>query len=169
MAETMATHMAYDAASLKEQGRLGAVFQSGIHVLERRRLGGLSREGVDVPEPWMGVLDVLRMVEGHRPEPPERQPLGVHGLDALVAAVPDEALGVLQALRSGFVEARRYFTWKEIPVVLLVDGAVDDPSDGTGLYLAAGERRIPLAPFLGTRFQPARPKVAGWWWAPQIG
>ena len=141
----------------------------GIHVIERRLLGTLSREGVEVPEPWMGVLDVLRMVEGHFPEPPERRPLGVHGLDALLAAAPGEAQGVLQALRLGFVDARRYFTWKEIPVVLLVDGIIDDPRDGTGLHLVRDDRRIALAPFLGTRLEPARKVAAGWWSAPQIG
>ena len=141
----------------------------GIHVIERRRLGPLARDGIEVPEPWMGVLDVLRMAEGHVPEPPEGRPLGVHGLDALLAASPGDAYGVLQALRLGFVDARRYFAWKQIPVVLIFDNAVEDPRDGTGLHLARGDRRLALAPFLGTRLEPARAGATRWWHAPQIG
>jgi hypothetical protein len=145
------------------------MLQSGLHVIERRRLNTIARDGVDLPEPWMGVLDVLRMIDGHLAEPPEHRPLGVHGLDALVAAAPGDAHGVLSALRLGFVEGRRYFAWKEIPVVLLVDGGIDDPRDGTGLHLTVEGRRVSLAPFLGTRFQPPRPSANGWWWSPQIG
>lgn len=145
------------------------MIQQGIHVIERRRSNALAREGIDVPEPWMGILDVLRMVEGHLPEPAEKRPLGVYGLDALVAASPGDALGVLKALRLGFVEARRYFAWKEIPVALVVEGTIEDPRDGSGLHLLVEGRRVPLAPFVGTRLQPARPNVSGWWWAPQIG
>lgn len=143
--------------------------QLGMHVIERARLAKLAAHGVDLAEPWMGILDVLRMVEGHLPEPPEGRPLVLTGLDALVRAVPGEATAVLQAIRTGLVEARRYFTWKQMPVVLLLDSSVDDPADGGGLILAHGPRRWPLAPLLGTRLSAARPDVAGWWWAPQIG
>lgn len=145
------------------------MMQAGMHVVERARLSILADQGVEVPEPWMGVLDALRMVEGHLPEPPEGLPLGLVGLDALVLAVPGEATAVLQAIRTGLVEARRYFVWKQIPVVLLLDGRIEDPADGGGLLLWHGARRWPLAPLLGTRFSAARPDVSGWWWAPQIG
>jgi hypothetical protein len=141
----------------------------GLHVVERARLPSLAAAGLDVPEPWMGLLDALRMVEGHNPEPPEKRVLGLVGLDALLRAVPGEGTTVLQAVRNGLVEARRYFSWKEIPVVLLVEGRIDDPADGSGLALLHGPRRWPLAPLLGTRLSPARPDTAGWWWAPQIG
>ncbi len=141
----------------------------GVHLAERARLGHLGPSGLVVPEPWMGILDCLRMVEGHLPEPEPGRPLGLVGLDALLMAVGDESTPLLKALRTGLVQARRYFDWKKIPVALLVDGTVDDPADGTGLVLTRGERRWPLAPLLGTRLEPALSKTNGWWWAPQIG
>jgi hypothetical protein len=49
--------------------------QLGINLSERRQLAGLARERVEVPEPWMSVLDA----EGRLPEPPERRPLGFMG------------------------------------------------------------------------------------------
>jgi hypothetical protein len=167
---------------------MGAM-QPGLHIVERARLASLAAAGVDVPEPYMGVLDVLRMVEGHLPEPPAGQALGVVGLDALLRAVAGSAvispgdlgaqLGgdpsrLLQGLRTGFVEARRYFAWKAIPLVFLVDGTIDDPADDTGLHLNGAASsgpapRWPLAPLLGTRLTPARAGLSGWWWAPQIG
>jgi hypothetical protein len=143
--------------------------QVGVHLVERTRLPTLAAHGVDVPEPWMGVLDALRMVAGHLPEPPEARPLGLVGLDALLSAAPGDAGTVLRAVRSGLVEARRYFTWKQIPLVLLVEGKIDDPADGTGLGLTLGPRRWALAPLLGVRLAPARPDANGWWWTPQIG
>jgi hypothetical protein len=143
--------------------------QLGIHVVERSRLPVLAAAGVDVPEPWTGVLDVLRAVSGHLPEPTEGRALGLVGLDALLAAVPGDGATVLRAVRGGLVEARRYFSWKQIPVVLLVEGKIDDPADGTGLGLTHGGRRWSLAPLLGVRLTPARPDAAGWWWTSQIG
>jgi hypothetical protein len=143
--------------------------QAGLHVVERGRLASLAAAGVDVPEPFMGILDALRMVEGHLPEPPAGQPLGLVGLDALLRAVPGDPTRMLQGMRAGLVEARRYFAWKAIPVVILVEGRIDDLADDTGLYLCSAERRWPLAPLLGTRLTPARPDAGGWWWAPQIG
>jgi hypothetical protein len=140
----------------------------GVHLIERGKLPLLSAVGVDVPPPWMGILDVLRMVEGHLPEPPEKQPLGIVGVEAIVRTAPD-ATKVLQALRAGLLEARRYFGWKEIPLVFLPDARVDDASDGNGLVLELGARRCSLAPLLGTRLTPVREKSDGWWWAPQIG
>ena len=143
--------------------------QAGVHVVERARLAPLAAAGALVPEPFMGVLDVLRMVEGHLPEPPGGQPLGVVGLDALLKAAAGDPTRLLQGMRAGFVEARRYFAWKAIPVVMLVEGRIDDPGDDTGLYLCSAERRWSLAPLLGTRLTPARAGSAGWWWASQIG
>jgi hypothetical protein len=141
----------------------------GIHVVERARLSTLSAAGVHVPEPWMGVLDALRMVEGHLPEPSDGQALGLVGLDALLEAAGADSGPVQRTLRTGFAGARSYFTWKRIPLVLLLDGRVDDARDGSGLVLVHGEHRRPLAPLLGTRLTPARDHVRGWWWAPQIG
>jgi hypothetical protein len=146
-----------------------ATMQPGLHVVERARLAPLAALGVDVPEPFMGILDVLRMSEGHLPEPPAGRPLGVVGLDAMLAATPGDPTRLLQAMRAGLVEARRYFAWKAIPVVMLVDGEVDNPADDTGLHLRLGARRCALAPLLGTRLSTARADARGWWWASQIG
>jgi hypothetical protein len=143
--------------------------KQGLHVIELGRLPRLAAAGADVPAPWMGVLDVLRMVEGHLPEPVERRPLGIVGVEALLRAAPEDATSVLQGVRAGLLEARRYFTWKEIPIVVLIDATVDDPSDGSGLYVVSGERRWPLGPLLGTRLAPVTSKNDGWWWAPQVG
>lgn len=132
-------------------------------------MSSLAAAGVDVPEPWMGILDVLRMVEGHLPEPTEGRPLGVVGLEALLRAVPGDGTTVLQAVRRGMSEARRYFTWKEIPVVLILEGHIENPPEGSGLQLTRSERHWSLAPLLGTGFSSARPDTSGWWWAPQIG
>ncbi len=141
----------------------------GIHVVERARLSALAAAGVNVPEPWMGILDALRMVDGHLPEPPEGQALGLVGLGALLDAAGTGSGAVQRSLRTGFAGARSYFTWKRIPLVLLVDGNVDDARDGAGLALIHGGHCWPLAPLLGTRLTPARDNVQGWWWAPQIG
>lgn len=143
--------------------------QLGVHVVERPRLPALAAVGVDLPEPWTGVLDALRTVAGQLPEPPEGRPLSLVGLDALLSAVPGDGATVLRAVRGGLVEARRYFAWKQIPVVLLVEGRVDDPADGTGLGLSHGGRRWSLSPLLGVRLTPARLDAAGWWWTHQIG
>jgi hypothetical protein len=143
----------------------------GLHVVERARLAPLAAAGLDVPGPHMGVLDALRMVEGHLPEPPPERPLGVVGLDALIRASPADATRLLQGLRTGFVEARAYLQWKKIPLVFVLDNPVDDPKDGTGLVLLLGERRQSLAPLFGVRLSPnpAAAPSGGWWSAPQIG
>lgn len=141
----------------------------GIHVAERARLSHLGPKGLVVPEPWMGILDCLRMIDGHLPEPRANQPLGIVGLDALLCGMTGDSTSLLQTLRKGLVHARRYFNWKEIPVVLLVDGRIADAEDDTGLALERGARRWALAPMLGTHMHPVLANTHGWWWAPQIG
>lgn len=143
--------------------------KQGLHVIELSRLPNLASAGANVPEPWMGVLDVLRMVEGHLPEPDERRPLGIVGVDAILRAAPDDATSVLQGIRAGLLEARRYFAWREIPIVVLIDSQIDDPADGSGLHVVSGQRRWPLGPLLGTRLTAVATKSDGWWWAPQLG
>lgn len=143
--------------------------KQGYHIVESSRIASLASAGLTVPEPWFGLLDLLRMVEGHLPEPESARPLGVIGLDGLLQAVSGDVTNVLQALRVGLVESRRYFAWKQIPVVLLVRGALEDRHDGSGLRLSHGAGGWPLAPMLGTHFEPIRPDLTGWYWAPQIG
>lgn len=148
---------------------MNETMKQGLHVIELARLPHLAASGANVPEPWMGMLDVLRMVEGHLPEPAEKQPLGIVGVEALLRAAPDDATPVLQGIRAGLIEARRYFAWKEIPLVILIDARIDDPADGSGLYVVSGERRWPLGPLLGTRLSTVANNRDGWWWAPQLG
>lgn len=145
------------------------ILQLGIHLMERRRPATVIRESIDILEPRMGVLDVLRMVEGHLPEPPERRSVGVHGLDVLLFVASEGVHDVRQVLPAGFAEARRHFSCKEVPVVPLVDGTVKDPCDGTRLHLARDDRRVALAPSLGSRLKPAQRSASGWWWAHKIG
>jgi hypothetical protein len=142
--------------------------QRGVHLVERARLPSLAAHGVSVPEPWMGLLDVLRMVEGHYPEPPEAKPLGLVGLDALLRATPGDGAGVMLAIRGGLADARSYFAWKQIPLVILVDGQIEDLGEGVGQRLVGGERRWSLTPLLGSGLTPGRPGVLGWWWASQL-
>lgn len=143
--------------------------QQGYHVVESHRIASLAAAGLTVPQPWVGILDLLRMVEGHLPEPAPARPLGVVGLDALLRAVVGDVTNVLQALRAGLVESQRYFVWKQIPVVVLVRGTLEDRHEGSGLRLNHSAGTWPLAPMLGTHFAPVRPDVEGWYWAPQIG
>lgn len=82
------------------------------------------------------------------------------------ATAPESGLA---ARKIEALESRRYFASQRIPVVVLVEGRIEDRADGTGLHLSHGDRTWSLAPMLGTRFSPARPGTAGWWWAPQVG
>ena len=143
--------------------------RQGIHLVQRDALGSIEAHGVVLPRPWTGLLDGLRVVEGHLPEPPEDRPFVLGGLTTLLRAGPEDATTLLQVVRQGLVDGRQYFSWKRIPVVLVVAGSVVDREDGQGLQIEAGGRCWPLAPLLGTRLKPAHPQTTGWWWAPQIG
>jgi hypothetical protein len=140
--------------------------QLGIHLIERGALAALATKGVEVPEPWIGVIDLARTIEGLLPEPVSRRPLGVVGLDRLLEAAGDEAPAVMSLLRRSFHDGRSYFEWSRIPLVVLVAGRLGPHHDG-GPELTLGAKRWPLAPIVGKRLEP----VAGddrWWWAPQI-
>lgn len=141
----------------------------GQHIVEQRRVPELARAGLDLPEARCGLLDALRMLEGHLPPPAEGQPLVVLGLDALLAAAPADPGPVLRVLRDALVEGRSWLNWKRIPVVLLVSGALEDRQDDAGLLLRTDGRAVSLAPLLGTRLQPARAGQPGWFWSPQLG
>lgn len=143
--------------------------QQGIHVVERHRLAALAREGLDVPQPWHGILDGLRMTQGLASEPPERRPLTLTGLDALLLVIEDDATHVLRSIRDPLMAARRYFTWKQIPLVLLLEGEIEDRRDGSGLHLRLRGHRWSLGPLLGTKLEPAFPHITGWWWASHFG
>lgn len=142
--------------------------REGLHVIQRDSLGALEPQGVRLPRPWTGLLDGLRTLEGHLAEPPEGEPFVLTGLTTLLRAGPEEATPVLQMVRQGLVDGRQYFSWKRIPVVLVLDGTVLDREDGQGLELEAGGRTWALAPLLGTRMKRAHPRATGWWWSPQI-
>ena len=135
--------------------------QQGIHLIERRALGGLK-----VPEPFLGVLDVVRTIEGRLPEPASDQPLGVIGLDRLLEVTGDEAPAVMSHLRRSFHEGRSYFEWSRIPLVLLVEGELG-PHHLGGPELHRGSAHWPLAPLVGKRLEPVDGNER-WWWSPQI-
>ncbi len=161
--------------------------QLGIHVVRRAALPELAGRGVIVPEPWLGILDLARTIEGLGPEPASDQALGVVGLDALLAAVgrgdgaEDQIAAVLQALRGHLREARRYFEWRHIPLCFLVDGRLlATVVDDRGPELEVGDRRHSLTalfgqglrPMLETQSDKQSGKQSGkidWWWTPQPG
>lgn len=109
------------------------------------------------------------MIQGLTPEPPEHTPLGLTGLDALLLAAGDDTTTILRSIRDRLLAARRYFAWKQIPLVFLLEGEIDDPRDGTGLYLELRDRRWSLGPLLGTKLEPHTPDTTGWWWASHFG
>lgn len=142
--------------------------QLGLHLLEASRLPALEAAGVELPAERMGLLDALRMLEGHEPAPPAGRPLVLDGLDALLASAPADPGPLLRALRDALLEGRAWFAWKRVPVVLLLRGSLEDPQNEHGLTLALDGRRVPLAPLVGTRLALARPGFAGWYWSPQL-
>lgn len=140
----------------------------GLHLVRGEALG---EAGLRVPEPWIGVLDLCRMVEGHLPEPPERTPLGVCGLSELCRAAGPEALhGALAVVRGAVHDGRSYFDWKKIPLVFVLRGASleHDPEAG-GVVLGVAGGRFSLVPLFGRGLSPARPGQSDWWWSPQLG
>lgn len=144
--------------------------KEGLHVIAQTSLADAQRAGADMPAPVWGILDLLRMLEGHDvPEPKRDQPLPVAGVDALIRARPQDPAPLLRAIRGEMVAGRQYLLHRRVPLVLLFEGELSDPKDDTGLYLNLDGRTHPLRPLLGTRLTPAHPNVRGWWWAPQIG
>jgi|GEM_PF-4720254 len=141
--------------------------QPGMHLIERRNLAGLERHGVSLPRPWTGLLDALRAVEGLEPEPHPDQPFVLVGLTDLLRQAPGASDTLLRVVRGTLGEGRAYFSWKKLPVVLVVDGRVNDPGDDSGLWLELDDARWSLAPLLGTRLRAAQPGATGWWWSPQ--
>jgi len=143
--------------------------REGLHVVQRDSVGALQPHGIVLPRPWTGLLDGLRTLEGHLVEPPDEQPFVLHGLTALLGVAPEDPTTLLQVVRQNLVGGRQYFSWKRIPVVLVLDGTLVDREDGHGLELVLGQRSWALAPLLGTRIKRAHPQITGWWWSPQIG
>lgn len=141
----------------------------GLHIVDTRFMASHDEHGLELPEPWLGVLDLLRMIEGHAPEPVPHRVLVVVGLEALVRAVGAQPVRPLQVVREGLVSARGYFMSKSIPLVFLSEAKLTDPRDGTGVRMVTDGREIALAPCFGTRLEPLNPEVAGWWWSAQIG
>ena len=97
----------------------------GVHVIRRHALKQLAAREVHVPEPWIGIVDYLRMLEGHSAEPPSQQALGVVGLDTLLEAVGGDADDVLRLIRGRTYEALRYFERSGISLCILVEAAVE--------------------------------------------
>ena len=136
----------------------------GLHVISRRALllPTLLRESTS-----MGVLDVLRMIEGFLPEPPPGLPLRVLGTEALIDAADDRA-AVLHAIRSSLVAARGYFGWSRIPIIFEFDGRLE--ASPSGLELVRPFRRVSLTPLVGTRVEPVGDSPdTEWWHSDQLG
>jgi len=114
------------------------------------------------------MLDAVRAVEGLDREPAPDRPLVLTGLATLLCEAHGDGSELMRVVRSSLGEGRAYFSWKNIPLVFVVGGHLEDPGDGSGLVLEADERRWSLAPLLGTSWNPAHPNAAGWWWSPQL-
>lgn len=143
--------------------------QEGLHVAEKQAFSTLSARGLVLPGRMLGVLDVCRMIEGQLPEPPPRQPLGIVGLEALLLADVKQARTVLLPVRRALLEGKRYFHWKQIPLVFVVDGTLEGTPGLTGLQLRLGEQTIGLSFLLGSQLKPTLPDSKAWWWSPQVG
>ena len=142
----------------------------GVHVIERARLPEFKPRGLDVPEPWLGIIDLLRTIEGHLAEPVEKRPLGILGFDALLAAGRQQEETLTPSLRTLLYAGKHYFEWKEIPLVFLVDAKIGGEHDADGAYLElGGAPPLALAPLFGRGLQPMHEDMTGWWWAAQLG
>lgn len=140
-------------------------FQLGLHVVQRSALGKLAKRGLELGEP-MGVIELLRALEGLASPPAPGVPLTVVGLDVLVTAVGDEANALLRMVRTRLREARRYFDQNRIPLVLLIDGLVES-SVAEGPTLQADGRGHALSALSGGALTPMA-GVDGWWHVGQV-
>ncbi len=143
------------------------MMQLGIHLIERTALEDLRAKEVEVPQPWVGMLDLARIIEGLLPEPEADRPLVAVGLEAVLEAVGDEAPATLSRLRRSLHEGRAYFEWSRIPLVMVVSGRLEAHPDG-GPGLTRDGKSWPLAPLVGKRLEPVGGD-ARWWWSPQLG
>lgn len=143
--------------------------QNGVHIIRRSRLDQLAERGADVPGPWVGVLDLARMVEGHIDEPEPRRPLGIVGLEALLRASDEHADDIMRIIRRQLHAGKHYFEWKKIPLVFLVDGELAGRHDAKGVMLEYGHDVWDLGPMLGKGMKAKIDDEPGWWWAPQVG
>ena len=143
--------------------------QNGVHIIQRTHLKRLAERGADVPRPWVSILDLARMVEGHINEPAPKQALGIVGLEALLFAGDEDADNIMRTLRRELHAGKHYFEWKKIPLVFLVDGVLADHHEGNGIVLEYGKNEWELAPMLGKGLKAKFDDETGWWWAPQVG
>jgi len=138
-------------------------------MIRRSALERLRGKGVELPGPWVGLLDLGRMVEGLMEEPQPKQPLSVVGLDELLRVDAERVDGLMRRVRQSIHDGKGYFAWKEIPLVLLVHGRLEGlPGDEEGLKLHVGGEQVPLTPLVGRGLKPVGDDDA-WWWAPQPG
>lgn len=142
--------------------------QLGLHLIVRKDLGRLAEQGAEVSAPYLGVVDLVRAVEGNLPEPPPSMPLGLVGLDALCLASGSGAHEALAVIRRGVHDGKRYFDWKQIPLVFLVEGELDHDPRGGAMLRSDGER-FSLHPLLGRGIKPLHRDQLNWWWTPQLG
>lgn len=144
--------------------------QLGIHLLQQEALPELTERHVVVPEPWIGVVELLRMIEGLEDEPPHKRPLGVVGLEALLIACRNEEKDVLRLIRRGIHGAKRYFDWREIPICFVLRGRLKAEAGQAIPDLSHAGHTWSLAPLVGHGLKPVDSELAGaWWWGPQLG
>ena len=135
--------------------------------MERDRLATFG-DAVAFDVPWIGVIDLVRMIDGRLAEPNANTPLGVTGIEVLLRATNERPDDLMRRIRTTLHGGKEYFQWKQIPVVFLVRGVLDySPNDG--LTLRWDDDEWSLHALLGKNFTAANPKATGWWWTPQFG
>ena len=143
---------------------------AGVHVIATPQMAAAQRDGAQLPRPWIGVVDLLRMVEGLADEPSEDRPLVVMGLEVLLALAAEDPAGVTSVVREALHGCKHYLEWKRIPLVFVVAGALRSGLTDDTAVLVTASQEFDLAAVFGRALQP-REFVAegGWWWTPQLG
>jgi hypothetical protein len=142
--------------------------QNGVHIIERKHLADLEHRGADVPRPWVGMLDLNRMIVGTLDEPPTGRALGVVGIEALFEACDGDLKAVMQKLRRGLHGAKHYFEHQNVPLVFVVEGQLVGEGGERGAVLTYREQEWELAPLLGRGLKPKLDGESSWWWSPQF-
>lgn len=137
--------------------------ENGVYIVERSQHDMLREQGVEIPRPWVGVIDLQRIMEGKLSEPPRRQPLGVLGLESLLQATGDDARAVMMRLCRKLYAAQEYFAWSDVPVVFLVDGNLTQPAHTEAVTLTVGEQSWDLTPLTKHRLVPMKNGIRGWY------
>jgi hypothetical protein len=142
---------------------------TGVHVIERARLRELEPLSESEAMPFVGVLDLARMVEGLVAEPEPGRPLGVVGLELALEAAGSGSQELAAALRGIIMAGKSYFEWKRIALVFAIDAPLEGALETSGPVVALPRGRMPLWPFFGKTLAPRIEGESHWWWSPQLG